>query len=486
MKNRIIVLAVLFILSLVSLYSQVGQGNSRSLSMSELQPINVTIGGDFIAEGTFPASPNERVDQFVTRIYNESRNMILSAVKDQQTFLQLYSETTEFSKRGIKLVRSGDTVKVLDLMRFRLTGDFDNNPYLQNDDVLIFPVLDLEKNSVEVAGAVKNPTKFQYVEGDKISDAILFAGGIDKTYKNVNQATISRLSQDGLTENLIVVDLNDDFVLKPGDRVKLVGEPSFKEGYNVLVLGEVNNPGIVFIPKNGEKLYNIVKKIGGFRKTAYLEHAEVIRDEFVNHSFWKDYLKEKFLAEPSSRTGEETTTYLSYIRNYERLSMLRNAYLIREDSVNFFIDNELRLNDNRSKLDFNELDDPNSQASNYIVKNNDVIIVPEKPDYVYIFGQVAEAGYYNYEPNKSLEEYLLEAGGITEHAQDDVFLIKAKSREWINLTENRNAQIEPGDYIYILKEIPRSFWYYAAQVNTITSIVGSIATVVLLLNQFGK
>ncbi|MDZ7765236.1 MAG: hypothetical protein U5K00_12540 [Melioribacteraceae bacterium] len=55
--------------------------------MSELQPINVTIGGDFIVEGTFPASPNERVDQFVTRIYNEQKiAMLNSAVKDK-TFI---------------------------------------------------------------------------------------------------------------------------------------------------------------------------------------------------------------------------------------------------------------------------------------------------------------------------------------------------------------------------------------------------------------
>ena len=41
-----------------------------------------------------------------------------------------------------------------------LNGDFTNNPYLKNDDVIIFPQPDLEHNSFTVSGAVNNPGKF--------------------------------------------------------------------------------------------------------------------------------------------------------------------------------------------------------------------------------------------------------------------------------------------------------------------------------------
>lgn len=76
-----------------------------------------------------------------------------------------------------------------------------------------------------------------------------------------------------------------------------------------------------------------------------------------------------------------------------------------------------------------------------------VVAVPEQPNYVYIFGKVGEVGFYTFEPGKSFENYLRDAGGITEYGQDDVFLIRAKSREWINLTDNQDTIIEPGDYI---------------------------------------
>jgi hypothetical protein len=41
-------------------------------------------------------------------------------------------------------------------------------------------------------------------------------------------------------------------------------------------------------------------------------------------------------------------------------------------------------------------------------------------------------------------------------------------------------KIESGDYIYVLKEIPRNFWFYVGRVSTIADVLGSIATVVLL------
>ena len=100
--------------------------------------ISVTIGGNFIITGTFSALITERVDQFVTRMYNEAKLRTEGKITDLGTLQELQKEYKKYSLRNITLKRANGEVMKLDLIKFRKTGDFLNNPYLKNDDVLIF------------------------------------------------------------------------------------------------------------------------------------------------------------------------------------------------------------------------------------------------------------------------------------------------------------------------------------------------------------
>ena len=217
-KNFLVFYLVLFFTGVISALSGTVQPNTSLGDLSSvLSGISVTIGGSFIVNGTFPAAATERVDQFVTRIYNQAKIENLSLARDGGTFKMLQEQFGDYAKRHIKLVSQNGEVRYLDLLKFRLTGDYSQNPYLKNGDVLIFPKLDLERNFVEINGAVNNPTKFQFVEGDKLSDAILFAQGINKAYDNVRYAEISRLNADGTQHSIIKVKISDDVPLKVGD-----------------------------------------------------------------------------------------------------------------------------------------------------------------------------------------------------------------------------------------------------------------------------
>jgi hypothetical protein len=83
-----------------------------------------------------------------------------------------------------------------------------------------------------------------------------------------------------------------------------------------------------------------------------------------------------------------------------------------------------------------------------------------------------------------VKKYIEEAGGYSEIAdgEDELFLIKGKSREWIHVEEMENDRIEPGDYIYIKKDPPRSTDYYLYRIGLVAGIFGSVATLYLLLN----
>ena len=113
--------------------------NLNSNDMLQMGAISVTIGGEFVITGTFPALITERVDAFVTRMYNQVREEMSKTTNDPQLLKQLEKKLDNYVLRNITLRRASGEVMHLDLQKFRLDGDFSNNPYLKNDDVIIFP-----------------------------------------------------------------------------------------------------------------------------------------------------------------------------------------------------------------------------------------------------------------------------------------------------------------------------------------------------------
>jgi len=138
-------------------------------------------------------------------------------------------------------------------------------------------------------------------------------------------------------------------------------------------------------------------------------------------------------------------------------------------------------------VDFNGLQNNSDEAANFLLRDGDVILVPLKFNYVYVFGQVEKVGYIKHEKDKDYKYYIEKSGGISEEAKDleDVAIIKGKSRKWV--VENKETtSIDSGDFIYVPKTIRRPFQYYLENFGSIASIIGSIATIILLVIQSGK
>lgn len=478
---------IVLILITILISSLNGQDNSKSnttsQSMMTASAISVTVGGTFIVNGTYPASPFERVDLFVTRLFNMAKLQRLSGITDRNAIEVMSTKMDNVARRNIKLKRNNGEILTIDLEKFRLTGDFKENPFLQNEDVLIFPSVDIERGFVSIDGAVNSPVKFQFVEGDKLSDALLFAQGLSKAYENVTKAEINRLSYSGNDMSEIIVDINSDFRLQPGDRIRIIANETNRKDYRVLVLGEVNMPGYIPISRDNTTARDIIKKAGGFKNSASLHNAEVIRGTDVYSLYKKDILTKSFEQNRMNNNIMESNLFEN--RVMEDLLMSRMSYLTEEDTMYFKIDNALRQIRGNELVDFTQLDNDSSSASKFILKDGDVILVPEKKDLVYIFGQVANAGYVKYKEGMDVNYYIQEAGGLGELARDldEISVIKAKSRSWSSIGSAK-VVIEPGDYIWVPKKTPRTFSFYLQRVGAIASVVGTVATIILLGLQF--
>ncbi len=468
MKFKIIFLSILLS---VTFFAQ-DMSNMQNASMLALNKISVTVGGDFITNGTFPASAIERVDEFVTRIYNKYKIALLSTTKDAYSLKLLKDEIDEYAERGILLKHMDGSGQIIDLQKFRLTADYNENPYLLNGDVLIFPQLDWHRNFIEVEGAVNKPTQFQYVEGDKLKCAILFARGINPAYENIDRIEITRLSYDGMNDEIIATTLEENPELKRGDRIRVVSNETQKRDYKVLIGGEVNKPGYIYITKNNTTIKEVIEKAGGFKANADLLNSELIRGSIQN--------KTRNRKEQPYQDRRRTFNLEAFSVETDILMMNRMANIEPEDSASLKYDNQLRLAKSLVTVNFNEVLNDSSDNSKFIVKDGDIIYIPEITGLVNVYGQVMNPGFIEFTEGMDYSYYLNKAGGIGNAAKSEVYLIKGKTRAYIDMTDaDYQYTIESGDLIWVPKELPRTFDFYLTRTARIAAIVAAAATVYL-------
>ncbi|MFZ0452615.1 MAG: SLBB domain-containing protein [Ignavibacteriaceae bacterium] len=477
---------ILLLLSASLNYAQDMLNNANKLNQSNFLGggvISVTIGGDFVVNGTFPALLTERVDQFVTRIYDQTKEKALANItSNTELLIKVKKQLDDYSLRDIKLKRENGEVIKLDLLKFRTNGDLAEDPYLKNDDVLIFAPADLERNFFTISGAVNKPGKFHFVDGDKLSDAIELAQGINKAYENVDSANIDRLSYDGEKLTSIKVQINSHFDLQRGDRIVVLAKETERKEFSAYVVGEVNSPGEIPISKDNTTLKQVIEAAGGIKPTASLENSKLFTGNIVPM-----LLEQQFgikIKDNQDILGIELPDKLV---KFENLLMSRMSNMTYEDTAYFFIENRLRILNEGSAVDFTKINNDTSQAAKYIVHNGDVIIIPRKIHKVYVFGQVVNPGYVNYKEGEDFRYYIQKAGGYGEYAEseDEVMIIKNSTKNWISPTEKK-VTIEEGDNIWVPKKLLRPFNYYVGLVGSYFSIVASIATLILLLYQFKK
>ena len=472
MKFRIV--GGIIILFQLMAYSQNIQNKTLSSDLLNTPTISVTIGGSFPINGTFPALLSERVDGFVSRIYNEAVDLTLKVTPDPEIYKKLKEQLNNYALRGIRLKRATGEELTIDLQKFRLNGDFAKNPYLKNDDVIIFPPYDLGRNFFSVSGPVNYPGVFLFVEGDKLSDVLELVGGLNPSYENVDSLEVSRLSYDGDTETIVKIPIDKEFEIQRGDRLRFLAVETQKKNFFVSVIGEVKMPADIPITKNKTNLYEVIQACGGFTERASLKRARVYTKSTLSL-----ILEEMYNVKLNEQPNLEDPKYRNIILNLELALMYRMSNVVTEDTNYFNLENQLRVLIEGSSLDFRKINDPNSDISKYILNDGDIIIVPPIQNSVYVFGQVLRPGHVTFIEGKDFNYYIGEAGGLGELAEeDDIMIIKGGSRAWIS-PDSENLTIEEGDYIYIPKQNLRTLRSYILEYSVYMSLLASIAAILL-------
>ncbi len=177
------------------------------------------------------------------------------------------------SLRDIQLVRNGKTIATVDIYDFILNGKSADNITLEEGDLIIVPTY---RNIVEMTGKVKRPMKYEMKEGETLQDVLDFSGGFagDAYKENIN---VER--KNGREYQVFTVDSPEyaTFVLEDGDLLS-VGTMLDRYSNRLEIKGAVYRPGVYQLGNGVSTVRQLIAKADGLKGDAFTNRGILHRE----------------------------------------------------------------------------------------------------------------------------------------------------------------------------------------------------------------
>jgi protein involved in polysaccharide export with SLBB domain len=433
-------------------------------------PPDVSVWGDVRAPGTYQTSGDIHLSDAIHLAGGLSPD---AATGDAQVFRYMPDST-------------------LKIFNVKLSSALDGSP---EDDIVLSSrdrVL-VHKNpaaadprTVYVKGEVVSPGRYPLTADMRVSDLIRAAGGLKNT-ADPNTANLTHYywTDDkqimGKQDNIALATLNSNpdsnVALNNGDVLTVPQVPGLNDlGASISLRGELMHPGAYGI-RPGEKLSSVLLRAGGFSPAAYPYGAVLLRSEVQK-------IEQRSYGELVQRVREQQTTLkltaTSTTDPDQKLSA--EAALVQWQSTLDNLMNTPPAGRVTIQVSSNIKNWANT-SRDLTVRAGDVLVVPKRPSYVLVQGQVYGPTAVAYRPGKSAKWYLQQAGGTTNMANKKAsFVIRADgtvigghSSSWIS-GDWMNVSLQPGDMIVVPEKVlggPPVWKTIFATAVTLTSITTS-------------
>jgi polysaccharide biosynthesis/export protein len=354
------------------------------------------------------------------------------------------------------------TLKILNVkLDSALAGNPSDNIVLQSRDrVLVHGnVAATDPATVYIKGEVARPGRYPLTRGMRVSDLILSAGGL-KQSADTERADLTHYAwqgdkQVGAQQEQIQLadalgkDPNADQVLNNGDVLSIGQLPGWEDlGASITLRGEFVHPGTYGI-RPGERLSSVLNRAGGFAPGAYpygaiLMRTEVRKLEQRSYSELVQRVREqqaslKLTAASTSDPDQRLSAESAFVQWQTALSDLVSSPPTGRVAIQVSADIHSWQNTPRDVT----------------VRAGDVLVVPKRPSFVLVQGQVYGPTAVAYRPGKSARWYLMQAGGPTNLANKKAtFVIRADgtvignhSSFWNS--DGLNLALRPGDTVVV-------------------------------------
>jgi protein involved in polysaccharide export with SLBB domain len=348
-----------------------------------------------------------------------------------------------------------------------LAGKSADNLILQPHDRIVVHrnTTKAEPPAVYAKGDIANPGRYPLTANMRLEDLVRVAGGLKPSADSQSAVLTHREeTQTGETEveslnvNLTEVMAGHADENKPlvnGDVLTIREKPDWTDmGATVTLRGEVEHPGTYGIGP-GETLSSVLAKAGGFTPQAYPYGIVLTRREVRD-------LEMKSQEELVARVKAEETQLKALPENDADQKNLKLTAIAQTDTTLTQLETHLPVGRVviPGALDEKSFD---RTAGETPLRNGDVILVPKKPNYVVVQGQVFNGTAVGYVPGRSANWYLGQAGGLTELADKkamfviraDGSVLAAKNNHPMWAGDPMDAVLMPGDVIVVPEKAPK-------------------------------
>ena len=111
------------------------------------------------------------------------------------------------SLRNIQIKRNNKVISTYDFYDFLLNGSIGTEVNLQDGDVIFIPFIE---KRVKVGGAFKRPYIYEFREGETVSDAIKFAGGVTSQVLPTSSVELNSVDPDLFIRKLYYISLGSN------------------------------------------------------------------------------------------------------------------------------------------------------------------------------------------------------------------------------------------------------------------------------------
>ena len=416
-------------------------GTDSLISLQNIRDVSVLLAGDVYNPGVYTL--------------NGSSNMLHA--------LNVAGGINSFgSYRSIKLIRDNKVIEILDVYDILINGKYTSKSRLRSGDIIF---VDPRENVIEVEGAFKRANKFELLPDQNLSDAIRYASGlsIDADLRNIYLYRIL----DGEIRSIPISSISQFNNIKSIDQDRIfVRRHTFR---NVQIEGAVVRPGNYKMIE-GQNVFDLIENAGGYTQNAFPEGAVYINEE----------------AEEVNKNAIDRL-YKSFLDGLIEVIQTASGNIDMNSLIT--LSEQIKNSTPNGRIIVDLLDD-NSQV---LIKDGDYVLIPEKNNNIFIFGEVLSQGALKYIKGGDLEHYIQEASGLKDQANSELIYImypngqtkQFNRKRSLFASQSQKIYIRPGSVIYVPKKIDNSI-SQRLTAQAYATILGNISLALASINSINK
>jgi polysaccharide export outer membrane protein len=455
--------------------------NAKSIVITDVkkQQFYATVEDVLNGKNNYKFSGKEKVA--VLSKFLEEPVYITGEIEESKT-IQYYPEITLLDV--IKDVKFKDKIENLKIRIYNPNED--NNVEKLNEDKDVKK--DVKKLSIEDQSQLRKNAKLKLSYNQNENNV---NEENENDVKKVDTKNQSQKKEDVELKPTKIIYLYDLLIkgigntkLKPGTIVMIVKKDKNEKAPSVIVAGEVVNPGKYEIEPGKTTLYDVLKLAGGYRENAFPQGLIFMRESIKR-------LQEEKLETTLAILEEEIIKSKSKYAFSDEAESKAAMMAIQDQARQIeLLKKKALLGLGRIALDIPPLlEDLKNSNQNITLEDGDTIIVPPKPNYVLVLGDVYNQISLPYIKDYRLKDYLDMVGGPTRTGNlKDLYIIKANGRivsaqnyggRFLLWSGIMDYKLSEGDTIVVPTELKIPIMWRPLIKDIVQIIFQSISTAVL-------